>query len=92
MDKEELLRRNEQLAARKFDIAARALALISPGKFFDKFKVRDVPAYYIDDYIGMWHDGPATEQLHEFLGMTWGQFSTWVHSSDPDILEKLKDA
>jgi hypothetical protein len=33
----------------------------------------------IDDWIDRWHDDPVTEEtLHEFLGMTWGEFKAWV--------------
>jgi len=39
----------------------------------------------IDDYIDEWHDTePQVEKLHDFLGMTWDEYSMWV--ADPDIL------
>lgn len=34
----------------------------------------------IDDYIDHWHENPGSVQLHEFLGMTWEEYSLWVAS------------
>ena len=38
----------------------------------------------IDDFIDEWHDGDFEEELHEFLGMSWKEYSLWV--SNPDVL------
>lgn len=32
----------------------------------------------IDDYVEMWHNGQSDDSLHQFLGMTWDQYSQWV--------------
>jgi hypothetical protein len=40
----------------------------------------------IDDYIDRWHDGPSSEPLHEYLGLTWAEYSRWV--DDPASLTK----
>jgi hypothetical protein len=40
----------------------------------------DVLADEIDDFIDLWHDNKAgqDQELHEFLGMTWDEYSVWV--------------
>jgi hypothetical protein len=38
----------------------------------------------IDDWIDEWHESPQKQELHEFLGMSWGEYSSWV--SMPEIL------
>ena len=45
----------------------------------------------IDDYINEWHESPdeVACELHEFLGMTWGQYTRWVDSG-PQYLAALK--
>lgn len=32
----------------------------------------------IDDFIDEWHEGGYDAKLHEFLGMTWNEYSAWV--------------
>ncbi|WP_156800315.1 hypothetical protein [Thalassoporum mexicanum] len=34
----------------------------------------------IDDFIDLWHDNKAgqDQELHEFLGMTWDEYSVWL--------------
>ncbi len=43
----------------------------------------------IDDYIDRWHSGLAGEnqELHEFLGMSWDEYSLWA--TRPDILASI---
>jgi DNA-directed RNA polymerase specialized sigma subunit len=38
----------------------------------------------IDDWIEKWHDSPQKEELYEYLGMSWSEYSAWV--SMPEIL------
>ncbi len=38
----------------------------------------------IDDFIDIWHKSSQDMELHEFLGMSWKEYSAWV--SEPDIL------
>ena len=35
----------------------------------------------IDDYVARWHSGLAgkNQELHEFLGMSWEEYSLWRH-------------
>jgi hypothetical protein len=35
----------------------------------------------IDDLIDEWHEGDYDMPLHQFLGMTWGEYTTWVNQS-----------
>lgn len=45
----------------------------------------------IDDYIDEWHDiAPQNETLHDFLGMTWEEYSLWL--ADPDVLPYIVTA
>jgi hypothetical protein len=34
----------------------------------------------LDDLIDEWHDGDYDIPLHEFLGMTWEEYKTWLSS------------
>ena len=38
----------------------------------------------IDDFIDEWHESAQEIELHEFLGMSWKEYSAWV--AEPDIL------
>ncbi len=38
----------------------------------------------IDDWIDEWHDTPQEQELYEYLGMNWAEYSSWV--SMPEIL------
>jgi len=41
----------------------------------------------IDDYIDSWHENDSSKPLHDFLGMTWKEYSLWV--SNPDFLSHI---
>jgi type II restriction/modification system DNA methylase subunit YeeA len=32
----------------------------------------------IDDFIEFWHNSDSSVELHEFLGLTWEEYSLWV--------------
>ena len=36
----------------------------------------------ISDYISEWHSSESTEELHEFLGMSWNEYSLWVEQPE----------
>jgi|JI8StandDraft_2_1071088.scaffolds.fasta_scaffold57040_2 hypothetical protein len=38
----------------------------------------------IDEFIEIWHSSDPDCELHEFLGMSWEEYSLW--STDPDSL------
>ncbi len=46
----------------------------------------------IDDFVEAWHEGRAGEnqELHEFLGMTWEEYSIWA--TNPSILPFILSA
>lgn len=47
----------------------------------------------IDDFIDTWHDNeniPKEISLHDYLGMTWDEYSLWVN--DSDILSSIISA
>jgi len=41
----------------------------------------------IDDYVEEWHDSNSTQDLHEFLGMGFEEYSLWV--SHPDFIDLI---
>ena len=45
----------------------------------------DVLPDEIDDFVDAWHEGDASNDLHEFLGLTLQEYSLWV--SNPDFIE-----
>lgn len=47
----------------------------------------------IDDFVEEWHEGSYTGTLHDFLGMTWEEYSLWVADNDilPFIVTSHKD-
>lgn len=38
----------------------------------------------IDNFVEDWHENPCGVPLHDYLGMTWEEYSLWV--ADNDIL------
>src|SRR5688572_9932220 len=44
----------------------------------------------IDDYVDRWHESPAGQSLHDFLGMKWDEYGLWVR--DPDFLPFVVEA
>jgi hypothetical protein len=60
--------------------------------FIDKCISGDAFLDEVDDYIDAWHDTDIPEdiELHEYLGMTWKEYSLWV--TNPSILGVIVDA
>lgn len=44
----------------------------------------------IDGYIDEWHGSLHAETLHDFLGMTWKEYSRWVQ--DPEYIHKILES
>lgn len=59
--------------------------------FIDKCISGDAFLDEVDDYIDAWHDTDIPEdiELHEYLGMTWKEYSLWV--TNPSILGVIVD-
>lgn len=55
--------------------------------FVQKYKKGLVTQEDIDYYVQEWHEGSCDKKLHEFLGMTWEQYSVWA--TRPDELDKI---
>ena len=36
----------------------------------------------IEDFVGRWHESDSGEELHEFLGLSWQEYSLWVAHPD----------
>ena len=47
----------------------------------------------IDDFVDAWHATPCGMELHEYLGMTEGEYSLWLRSPDalPSIIKSRYD-
>lgn len=48
-------------------------------KFIDLCLRGEVLLEEIDDWIDQWHDTPQKQELHEYLGMDWDEYSSWVN-------------
>lgn len=35
----------------------------------------------IDDFVDFWHESGENGELHEFLGLTWEEYSLWVSNA-----------
>jgi len=48
--------------------------------FIEKCINGDASLDEIDDYIDAWHDSDLSNgiELHEYLGMTWKEYSIWA--------------
>lgn len=44
----------------------------------------DVLGDEIDDFVESWHENDSTQELHEYLGMSWEEYSVWA--TKPSIL------
>lgn len=44
-----------------------------------QYRIEDV-----DDFIDQWHEGASENDLHEFLGMSWDEYASWV--TNPSVL------
>ncbi|PLS19422.1 hypothetical protein CVD28_03125 [Bacillus sp. M6-12] len=50
----------------------------SEQTFYSLYKSGGIHLEKIDDYIEEWHNGDSDKELHEFLGLTWEQYSIYV--------------
>lgn len=41
-----------------------------------------VMADEIDDFVELWHSSDRDDELHEFLGLSWQEYSLWVAHPD----------
>lgn len=53
---------------------------MSKLKFMEACLEGDALLEDIDDYIDEWHDSDSDEDLHDFLGMTFEEYSAWVEN------------
>lgn len=54
--------------------------------FISQCLAGDVLIDEIDDFVDQWHNGESDPnlELHEFLGMTWNEYTLWV--TQPSVL------
>jgi len=59
------------------------------SSFIEKCINGDASLDEIDDYIDEWHDSDSTNdlELHEFLGMSWEEYSLWAIK--PSLLAEI---
>jgi hypothetical protein len=55
--------------------------------FADEYLAGRIPEEDIHDWIDRWHDGDHPEELHEFLGLTWPEYSAWVERDELPVPE-----
>lgn len=63
--------------------------------FIDLCLTGKAQATEIDDYVDRWHHAKdADMELHEYLGMTWDEYSLWATKPSvlPDILSARKSS
>lgn len=61
--------------------------MFDQSTFVEKCMRGEVLPEEIDGFIDKWHDGGSGEELHEFLGMSWEEYSLWV--ADADVLPSI---
>ena len=44
----------------------------------------------IDTYIKRWHQRNSDKSIHDFLGLTWYEYSLWVEN--PEVLSEIVTA
>jgi hypothetical protein len=44
----------------------------------------------IEHFVDAWHEADTTEELHEFLGMSFEEYSLWA--SNPDTIDVILSA
>jgi hypothetical protein len=59
--------------------------------FVEAFKAGEVKASQVHDYVDYWHTHETGSKLHEFLGMTEGQYYDWVMQSDAALKNILEN-
>jgi|SaaInl8_200m_RNA_FD_contig_81_150201_length_1393_multi_3_in_0_out_0_3 hypothetical protein len=60
------------------------------NKFMDLCLRGEVLSEEIDNWVDEWHDNPQKQELHEYLGMNWAEYSSWVKT--PEILPSIINA
>lgn len=50
----------------------------------------DILSDEIEDFVEAWHASDAKEEIHEYLGMTFEEYSLWA--SDPDTIDVILGA
>lgn len=46
--------------------------------YLDKVLVGAALWTEIDDYVSEWHHGESDAELHDYLGLTWDEYSLWA--------------
>ena len=63
----------------------------TPRNFMTGLLAGDYLLEEIDDLVDFWHDETdGSEELHQFLGMTWAEYALWA--GDPDSLSDIVSA
>ncbi len=44
----------------------------------------------LNDLVDEWHESDSVQELYEYIGMTWEEYSDWVYDSN-DIPDRIKD-
>jgi len=47
----------------------------------------DVMSDEIEDFVGRWHESESDQEIYEYLGMTWDEYSLWM--TNPDYIDLI---
>jgi hypothetical protein len=56
-----------------------------PSTYLDMAMRGEVMSDEIDDFVSAWHKSNSDQDLHDYLGMTFEEYSLWV--SHPDFID-----
>lgn len=62
-------------------------SIVTDKSFIELAVIGDADLDEIDDFVGRWHDSDSTMSLHEYLGVSFEDYSLWV--SDPGALRSI---
>lgn len=54
------------------------------NNFIDLCSFGEVLLEEIDDWVDEWHKSSQEQELHQYLGMDWAEYSSWI--TMPEIL------
>lgn len=63
------------------------MSSISENNFIERCQRGESLLDEIDDFIDDWHENQDDLELHEFLGMTWDEYSLWI--KEPNTLSSI---
>lgn len=56
--------------------------ILDPRTFLGQCVAGTASVDDVDDWIDRWHEGDSDKSLHDYLGMTWEEYSNFALSHD----------